>query len=61
MQDASFVSADFDRLVGLWLAVEKVIHHDDVVLIIIIRPRGYVAGRDPDPRDARVVKKDAEE
>ena len=45
----------------LWLAVEKVIHHDDVVLIIIIRPRGYVARRDPNPRDACVFKKDPEE
>ena len=54
-------SQRFCRLVGLWLAVDKVIHHDDVVLIIIIRPRGDVAGCDPDPRDARVVKHDAEE
>ena len=46
---------------GLWLAVDKVIHHDDVLLLIIIRPRGDVAGRDPHPRDARVVKHDAEE
>jgi hypothetical protein len=46
---------------GLWLAVDKVIHHDDVSLFIIIRPRRDVAGCDPDPRDARVVKHDAEE
>ena len=55
------LSQRFCRLVGLWLAVEKVIHHDDVVLIIIIRPRGYVAGCDPDSRDAGVFKKDPEE
>ena len=51
----------FCRLVGLWLAVKKIIHHDDVVLITVIRSRGYVARRDPDPRDARVFKKDPEE
>ncbi len=45
----------------LWLAVDEVVHHDDVMLAIIIRPRGNVAGRDPDRRDARVVKHDAEE
>ena len=45
----------------LWLAVEEVIHHDDVMLAIVIRPRGDVAARDPDRRDARVVKHDAEE
>jgi len=45
----------------LWLAVEEVIHHDDVMLAIVIRPRGNVAARDPDRCDARVVKHDAEE
>ena len=45
----------------LWLAVDEVIHHDDVMVAIIIRPRGDVAGFDPDPCDARVVKHDAEE
>ena len=46
---------------GLWLAVDKVVHHNDVVLLIIIRPRGNVAGCDSNPRDARVLKHDAEE
>src|SRR5687767_11392345 len=46
---------------GLGLAVEKVVHHDDVVFLIIIRPRGDVAGGDPDPGDASIVKHDAEE
>ena len=46
---------------GLWLAVDEVIHHDDVLFPIIIRPRGDVAARDPHPGDARVVKHDAEE
>jgi hypothetical protein len=45
----------------LWLAVDEVVHHDDVIVAIVIRPRGNVAGFDPDPRDARVVKHDAEE
>ena len=45
----------------LWLAVDKVIHHDDVTLAIIIRARGDVATRDPHPRDERLVKHDAEE
>ena len=45
----------------LWLAVEEVIHHNDVISCIIIRPRGDVAACDPHPGDARVVKHDAEE
>jgi hypothetical protein len=44
----------------LWLAVDEVVHHDDVVLLIVLRPRGNVAGRDPNRRDAGVVKLDAE-
>ena len=46
---------------SLWLAVDKVIHHHDVLVLIIIRPRRRVAGCDPHPRDKRVVKHDAEE
>jgi hypothetical protein len=46
---------------GLWLAVDKVIHHDDVMLLIIIRPRGDVAGRDPHPGDECIIKHNAEE
>jgi hypothetical protein len=45
----------------LWLAVDEVVHHDDVMPAIIIWPRGNVAGFDPDPRNARVGKHDAEE
>lgn len=45
----------------LWLAVDEVIHHDDIMPAIIIRPRGNVACFYPDRRDARVVKHDAEE
>src|SRR5262245_62249946 len=46
---------------GLWLAVYKVIHHDDVIFLIIIRPRGDVASCNPDPCDAGILKHDAEE
>ena len=45
----------------LWLAVDEVVHHDDVMLAIVIWPRGNVAGFDPDPRDPCIVKHDAEE
>jgi hypothetical protein len=44
----------------LWLAVDEIVHHDDVVLLIIIRPWGNVAGCDPNRRDAGIVKLDAE-
>ena len=57
----SNVESHLPLLKGLGLAVDKVIHHDDVVLAVIIRSRGNVAGCDLDPRDARVVKHDAEE
>src|SRR5919109_2976139 len=42
----------------LWLAVQKVIHHDDVNFAII-RPRSYVAGGDPDSGDDRFFKENA--
>ena len=48
---ASIVSAVESHLFllkELWLAVDKVIHHDYVVAAIVIRSRGNVAGRDPD-------------
>src|SRR4029077_12691991 len=45
----------------LWLAIEEVIHHDDVMRPIIIRPRRSIAARDPYSCDARVAKDDAEE
>jgi hypothetical protein len=32
----------------LWLAVDEIVHHDDVVLLIVVRPRGNIAGRDPE-------------
>jgi hypothetical protein len=46
---------------GLRLAADEVIYHDDVFPPLIIRSRGNATGCDPDPRDARIVKHDAEE
>ena len=51
----------FHLLKKLWLAVDEVVHHHDVMLAIVIRPRGNVAGRNPNRRDAGVIKLDAEE
>ena len=45
----------------LWLAVDEVVHRDDVMTGIVARPRGNVAGLDPYRRNARVAKHDAEE
>ena len=45
----------------LWLAVDEIVHHDNVMVPIIGRTRGYVTGLDPDRRDAGVVKHDAKE
>src|SRR5439155_419510 len=46
---------------GLRLAIEEVIHHDDVMLPLIVWPRGHIAARDPHAGDARVVEDDAKE
>ena len=45
----------------LRLSVQEVIHHDDVMRSVIIRPWGSIAARDPHSSDARVRKHDAEE
>ena len=45
----------------LWLAVDEIVHHDNVMAPIIVRTRGNVTGLDHDRRDAGVVKHDAEE
>ena len=45
----------------LWLAVDEVVHHDNVMVPIIVRTWGNVAGLDHDRRDAGVVKHDPEE
>src|SRR5215204_3842331 len=41
--------------------IEEVIHHDDVMRPVIIRPRRSIAASDPDPGDTRVEIDDAEE
>jgi hypothetical protein len=43
----------------LRLAIDEIVHHDDVMVLIVIRTR-YIAGRDPDRGDAGVIKLDAE-
>ena len=48
-------------LLRLWLAIEEIIHHHDVMCPIIIRPRSSIAARDPHSGDARVAIDDAEE
>ena len=45
----------------LGLAIDKVIHHDDVVLTVIVRTGRLVTTSDPHPRYPSVVKNDAEE
>src|SRR5947207_4839030 len=45
----------------LWLAVDEVVHHDNVMVPIIIRTGGHVAGLDADRCDAGVIEHDAEE
>jgi hypothetical protein len=57
----SSVEFHFRSLNDLWLAVDEVIHHDDVMALIVIWPRGNVAGFDQDRRDAGVVELDPEE
>ena len=42
-------------LLRLWLAIEEIIHHHDVMRPIIIRPRSSIAARDPHSGDARVA------
>jgi hypothetical protein len=46
---------------ALWLSINKSIHHDDVMLLIIIWPGGDVAACDPYSGDARILEHDAEE
>lgn len=46
---------------GLRLAVDEVIHHDDVVPAIVIGPRRNVASVDPHLGDQRIAEHDSEE
>ena len=57
----STVEPHFPLPEKLWLAVDEVVHHDDVMAGIVARSRGNVAGLDPDRRNARVGKHNAEE
>ena len=45
----------------LWLPVDEVVHHDNVMVPIVIRTGGHVAGLDADRCDAGVIEHDAEE
>src|SRR5262245_14219737 len=44
----------------LRFAVDKVVHHDNIMSSIVVRSWGNVARLDPDRRDAGVIKLDAE-
>src|SRR5207237_9862184 len=45
----------------LRLAIDKVIHHDDVILPVIVRTWGNVACRNPHPRNPSIAIDDAKE
>src|SRR5258705_14024195 len=45
----------------LRLAVDEVVHHDDVMPAIVVLPRYDVPARDPYPRDPGIVEDDTEE
>ena len=49
------------RLYWLRFAVQKIIHHDDVMCSIVIWPRGSIAACYSHSSDARVAKDEAEE
>src|SRR4051794_12387433 len=51
----------FLLLKELWLAIDEVVHHDDVMALIIIWPWRNVAGLNPDECDAGIIKLDGEE
>jgi hypothetical protein len=57
--DHSSSDSDLGKRVGL--AIDKVIHHDNVIFIVIVRTWGGVPGRDPHASDPGVVIYDAEE
>ena len=56
----STVESHLPLLKELRFAIDEVVHHHDVMVAIVIRPWGDVAGVDPDPRDTCIVKHDAE-
>ena len=57
----SSVESHLRLLKELWLAVDEVVHHDDIMTCIVVWSRGNVAGLDPDRSDAGVIKLDGEE
>src|SRR6266550_436226 len=57
----SSVECHLHLLKKLWLAVDEIVHHDNVMVPIVVPTRGKVPGLDPDRRDAGVMKHDAEE
>ena len=46
---------------GLWLAVDEVVHHDDVMPPVVVGSRQGIAGADADERDACLVEQHANE
>ena len=57
----SNVESYLHSLKGLWLTVNEVVHHDDIMTFIVVRARGHVASLDQDRRDAGVVKLNSKE
>ena len=55
------VRPSWRRLYGLRFTVQEVIHHDDVMRSVIIRPRRSITARDLHFSDAGVGKDDTEE
>src|SRR5262245_15976696 len=45
----------------LWFAIDEIVHHNDVMLFVVVRPGCNVTGLDAHSCDACVVKDNAEE
>src|SRR6185369_881108 len=45
----------------MWLSIDKVVHHDDVGLPVIVRTGSDIACDNPHTRDTRIVEFDPEE
>ena len=58
---ASIAILQFAYSKQLWLAVDEVVHHYNVMLPIVVRTGSHVAGFDADRGDAGVIECDAEE
>ena len=57
----SIVKCYLHLIEDLWLAVDEVVHHDNVMLPIIVRTRRNVASLDADRCDAGVIEGDPDE